>query len=87
MAHHDPLPPLPTTPAPGVYRHVKGNLYEVLGLVRHSEDLSPLVLYRRLDAHGRPLPDAPWVRPWAMWSELVPGPKGAVPRFAPVSLP
>ena len=87
MAHHDPLPPLPTTPAPGIYRHVKGNLYEVLGLVRHSEDLSPLVLYRRLDAHGQPLPDAPWVRPWSMWSELVPGPEGPVPRFSPVSLP
>jgi|GEM_PF-906787 len=85
MAQHDTLPPLPDAPACGVYRHTKGNLYEVLGLVRHSEDLSPLVLYRRLDENGRPLPDAPWVRPHAMWNELVPSPLGLVPRFQKIS--
>ena len=34
--------------APGVYRHYKGNLYEVLGTVRHSETLEELVLYKAL---------------------------------------
>ena len=32
----------------GRYRHFKGNLYEVLAIARHSEDDSPLVVYRPL---------------------------------------
>ena len=41
------LPPLSPTP-PGLYRHYKGNLYEVLDTVRHSETLEPMTLYRAL---------------------------------------
>ena len=41
----DPLAPLPEAP-PGRYRHYKGGEYEVRGVVRHSETLEPLVLYR-----------------------------------------
>ena len=41
------LPPLIETP-PGLYRHYKGNLYEVVGTVRHSETLEPMTLYRAL---------------------------------------
>ena len=59
------LPLLVTTP-PGLYRHYKGNLYEVLDTVRHSETLEPMTLYRALYGdHGL------WVRPAAMFSELV----------------
>eukprot|EP01041_Mallomonas_annulata_P038665 gene38665-62209_t len=59
------LPPLITTP-PGVYKHYKGMLYEVIGTVRHSEDLSPMTLYRALyGEHGL------WVRPAAMFNEDV----------------
>ena len=36
------LPPLIITP-PGLYRHYKGMLYEVLDTVRHSETLEPLI--------------------------------------------
>jgi hypothetical protein len=55
------LPPLPETPR-GRYRHYKGRDYEVLGVVRHSETLEPLVLYRTLyDDAG------PWVRPHALF--------------------
>ena len=32
---------------PGIYRHYKGNLYEVIGSVRHSETLEELTLYRK----------------------------------------
>lgn len=61
----DDLPPLPTL-ATGRYRHYKGGLYDVLGLVRHSETLEPMVLYRALyGAHGL------WVRPAAMFEETV----------------
>ena len=55
------LSPLPETP-PGLYRHYKGGDYEVSGVVRHSETLEPLVLYRPLyDDSGW------WVRPHAMF--------------------
>nr|WP_295778488.1 DUF1653 domain-containing protein [Rhodoferax sp.] len=59
------LPPLIVTP-PGLYRHYKGNLYEVVDTVRHSETLEPLTLYRALyGEHGL------WVRPAAMFMEDV----------------
>ena len=38
-----PLPPLQPTP-PGLYRHYKGMLYEVIDTVRHSETLEPMTL-------------------------------------------
>jgi len=37
------LPPLPEVPT-GRYRHYKGNEYELIGAVRHSETLEPLAL-------------------------------------------
>lgn len=55
------LPELPVL-APGLYRHYKGGRYEVLDVVRHSETLEPLVLYRALYGE-RGL----WVRPHAMF--------------------
>ncbi|WP_313275064.1 DUF1653 domain-containing protein [Stenotrophomonas sp.] len=55
------LPALPTLPM-GHYRHFKGGNYEVLGIVRHSETLEPMVLYRPLDADI-----GVWVRPYAMF--------------------
>ncbi len=62
--HH--LPPLPDAP-PGRYRHYKGGEYQLLGVVRHSETLEPLVLYRPLYGHS-----GDWVRPYAMFfSEVV----------------
>lgn len=51
---------------PGRYRHFKGREYEVLGIARHSEDESPLVVYRKLYDDG-----SLWVRPADMWNETV----------------
>lgn len=73
------LPPLPTI-ALGEYRHFKGGRYEVLGVVRSSETLEPLVLYRPLD-NGVGL----WVRPYAMFLEQVNVDGAMRPRFAPVA--
>jgi len=70
------LPPLITTP-PGLYRHYKGNLYEVLDTVRHSETLEPMTLYRALYGE-RGL----WVRPAAMFGETVRMGDVEQPRFA-----
>jgi len=73
------LVPLPSTPI-GRYRHYKGGEYEVLGVVRHSETLEPLVLYRALYGE-RGL----WVRPHAMFFENIEVDGIRRPRFAPVS--
>ena len=59
------LPPLPPAPA-GRYRHYKGGEYDLVGVVRHSETLEPLALYR--PRHGEA---AMWVRPWAMFFDNV----------------
>ena len=77
----DPALPLPTgEPRPGLYRHYKGGMYQVLGLVRHSETLDILVLYQAL--YGtRGL----WVRPRAMFTECVEHGGLTRPRFAWVS--
>lgn len=70
------LSPLPTL-APGRYRHFKGGEYEVLDIVRSSETLQPMVLYRALYGEG-----GLWVRPYAMFVEQVSGEHGPQPRFA-----
>jgi len=75
----DDLPPLPTLTL-GRYRHYKGGLYEVLGTARHSETLEPVVLYRAL--YGR---QELWVRPFAMFEEMVTVDGVTRRRFAPVS--
>ena len=59
------LPALPLPPL-GRYRHYKGGEYQLLGVVRHSETLEPLVLYRPLDSDV-----GDWVRPYAMFFEDV----------------
>ena len=57
-----PLPPF----TPGRYRHYKGGEYELIAVVRHSETLEPLVLYRPLyNTSGD------WVRPYTMFFEDV----------------
>lgn len=65
MTDDRPVPPLPDI-TPGIYRHYKGQRYQVLGVVRHSETLEPLVLYRPLYGEG-----ALWVRPHAMFTGRV----------------
>lgn len=74
---------LPTLPSiqPGRYRHYKGGEYEVIGVVRHSESLEPMVLYRPLyDSSGS------WVRPYAMFLESVQHQGKVQPRFSLLSV-
>ena len=54
MAELTPLPDL----VRGRYRHFKGGEYEVIDIVRSSETLEPMVLYRALYGEG-----GLWVRP------------------------
>ncbi len=67
-----PLPPIRV----GRYRHYKGKDYEVLALAYHSETLEPMVVYRALYGKGDT-----WVRPAAMWSEIVTHDGVSEPRF------
>ena len=46
----------------GIYRRYKGNLYEVIGIAKHSETHEEMVLY----GEGKI-----WVRPAKMWNEIV----------------
>ena len=64
---------------PGTYRHYKGNLYEVVGVARHSETEERVVVYRGLYGEG-----GLWVRPLKMFAENVLVDGHEVPRFAPV---
>ena len=52
--------------APGRYVHFRGNEYEVIGVASHSETLETMVVYRALYGDG-----GLWVRPAAMWDEIV----------------
>ena len=70
------LPPL-IEALPGLYRHYKGMLYEVVGTARHSESLEPMTLYRAL--YGE---KGLWVRPAAMFNEEVVIDGIRQPRFA-----
>lgn len=65
---------------PGFYRHYKGRCYQVLAIVRHSEEDAPYVLYRALYCDF-----GLWVRPLAMFCESVSINGEPLPRFAYIS--
>ncbi len=50
----------------GIYRHYKNNLYQVIGVARHSETEEEHVVYRPLYG-DRGL----WIRPLAMFDETI----------------
>ena len=66
----------------GRYRHYKGKEYTVIGVARHSETEEEFVVY--LQEYGdRGL----WVRPKAMFLEIVEVDGMTVPRFLYVGQP
>jgi len=60
----------------GIYEHYKGNRYEVIDTVTHSESEETLVLYRTMYG-DRDL----WVRPFLMFNETVEINGKIIPRF------
>jgi len=50
----------------GIYKHYKGNLYEVLATARHSETEEWMVIYRTLYGDG-----SQWVRSYDMFIESI----------------
>jgi hypothetical protein len=60
----------------GVYRHYKGNEYEVIGLAKHSETLEDMVIYKALYGES-----GTWVRPLSMWENIIEIDGKTVKRF------
>jgi len=60
----------------GVYRHYKGNIYQVIGVAKHSETEEDLVVYQALYGEC-----GLWVRPINMFCEKVEVGRKFVPRF------
>lgn len=63
---------------PGIYKHFKGNLYQVYELARHSETDEVLVVYRPLYGDK-----ALWVRPLVQFLEKVDMDEGGGSRLIP----
>lgn len=61
----------------GLYRHYKGNLYEVIDVAMHSETEEKMVVYRALYGEG-----GLWVRPLEMFVQSVAVEGVQVPRFS-----
>ena len=52
----------------GLYKHYKGNIYEVIGIAKHSETLEDMVVYKATyQRDGENL----WVRPLKMFMETM----------------
>lgn len=67
-------------PQPGIYQHSKtGRLYRVHFTAKHSESLEEFVVYETL--YDNPAARF-WIRPAAMFTELVEVRGTRVPRFA-----
>jgi len=62
---------------PGIYRHYKGQDYEVLDVATHTETDEDFVVYRALYGEYRL-----WIRPLAMFVESVAVEREAIPRFS-----
>jgi hypothetical protein len=65
---------------PGLYKHYKGRIYQVLFSVRHTETREPFVVYKAI--HGRQT----WARPCSMFLEYIESDGGRLPRFSRLSV-
>ncbi len=62
----------------GFYTHYKGNLYEVIGIAKHSETLEEMVVYKATyQTEGENM----WVRPKKMFEETIEVEGKLVKRF------
>lgn len=47
------------------YKHYKGNLYRIIALGKHSENLEEMIVYQSVK-DGQI-----WIRPKSMWNEII----------------
>ena len=66
----------PAAVRPGIYRHYKGPLYELVAVGRHSETEEYMAVYRALYGDR-----GIWVRPLAMFTDEVEHQGERQPRF------
>jgi len=64
-----------------IYRHYKNKDYEVLWIVKHSETLEELVLYKALYNSEEFWENSLWVRPKSMFCENIVINNKKIPRF------
>ena len=62
------------------YRHFKGNVYRVLHIAKNSETLEDMVVYQAMYGEG-----GIWVRPKAMFEEVIERDGKTLRRFEPIS--
>lgn len=65
----------------GKYRHYKGGEYEVVGTAILESTLEQMVLYRPLYTSAEFSPETTFVRPLAVFLELVEVDGRTIPRF------
>ena len=58
------------------YRHYKGNIYEIIGVGKHSETLEDMVIYKD-DKHI-------WIRPLFMFEEEIEIDNKKIKRFTKI---
>lgn len=61
----------------GIYKHYKNQLYQVIGVARHSETEEPHVVYRPLYNDS-----GLWIRPLSLFDETIELDGRKVKRFA-----
>jgi len=69
--------PVPQPVHLGKYRHFKGGEYEVVGIAKHSETEEEMVVYKNA------MDGSLWVRPYAMFNEVIERDGKKMLRFAP----
>ncbi len=68
-----------TALTPGIYRHYKGGMYQVIAVATHSETLEPMVVYQSMKDGGY------WVRPLSMWNDIIEKDGRTMTRFTRIS--
>ena len=61
----------------GMYKHFKGNLYQVLAVAEHTETGERMVIYKQIAEHNCQTNKKVWARPEYMFDGTVNG----QPRF------